>query len=163
MSLTIKEYMINLIAGRSIIGNLYNAVINARRICAKGGSFSYTFSLDGFGQKRYKACELIQLDEQALCESLMNIFFNINELSKIDQIVVILLKGKTEIRNLYGSFYRAENAISNAKILCYTFTNPYEDFILLNKNRIRLSEDQVIELFNNSQNILFNPDLIANL
>ncbi len=160
MSINIRTYMANLIAGRAIIGGLYDAVNNARRVCSLGGNFKYTFSLNGFGTKRYNSCQLIKFDTQALCESLSQIFNNVDNLSNLDLMVVILLKGRTEIRNLYCSFFKAENARANAKILCYTFCNPYPGFVDLDKNCLRLSANGVITLFNQSQNIRFNPIIL---
>ena len=157
MSINIRDYMINLIAGRSIIGDLYDAVNNARRVCGLGGNFRYTFSLEGIGTQRYNSCQLIKFDTQALCEGLSQIF-NDDSLSNLDQMIVILLKGRTDIRNLYCSFYGAENARANAK----TFCNPYPGFLDLNKNCLRLDANGVINLFNQSKFVTFNPDLIIN-
>jgi hypothetical protein len=148
--------MINLIAGRSIILNLYGAIINARRVCAIGGLFYYTFSWKNIGIKRYSANELIKLDEKALCTNIDIIFSEIFDIPTLDDIIVILLKGKNEINGLYLSYYRAENAITNAKILCYTFNNPYKDYIILNKNNIRLNSRQILDLFAKSKNIIFD-------
>jgi hypothetical protein len=161
MSIKIEEYILNLIAGRPIICNLYNAIANAYKICDKGGNFVYTFILDGYGKKRYNGSELIKFDKLSQCKSIYNILINEN-LSGIDKMIIILLKAKDEIWNLYMTYYRAENAISNGKILYYTFINPYGDFLLLDKDKIRLNEEQIINLFNESKNILFNPNLIIN-
>lgn len=162
MLLRIKDYILNLIAGRQVISGLYNAIVNARRICAQGGKYNYTFILEGFGEKRYSSCKLIELDVLALCQSLYEILDD-KKLTDIDKMVIVLLKGRTEICNLYNSYIRAENAVANSKILCYTFTNPYENFVILSKNRVRLNEEQIMDLFNESKNVLFSPDLIINL
>lgn len=156
MALNIKDYIMNLIAGKDIIGSLYDAVIQARRICSLGGNYSYTFSLEGIGKKRYTACQLINFDESYKCISLEEIG---NDLS-LDNMVIILLKGRTEFRNLFGSYYRDLDAITYAKRLCYTFTNPYGNFLDLNKTKIQFSTGEIVELFRESEDILFDPSLI---
>lgn len=159
--MSIQDYMSNLIAGKFVINGLYNAVYNARRICGQGGQFSYTFTLQGIGSKRYKGCELVRLDDETLCQSVGQIIgSSFSNGLTLDQMVKILLKGKNEICGLYGSFIRAENAVSQAKILCYTFNNPYGMFANVNKNRIRLSAQQVLDLFKKSKNVRFNPLII---
>ncbi len=159
-TITIQNYMKNLIAGLTTIAGLYDAVINARRICAKGGRFEFTFTLNGFGSQRYSARQLINFDNEALCNSVTTIIGDSIILS-LDQMVLILLKGRSEIRGLYGSIFRAKNAITDAKILCYTFNNPYGIFSNVDKNSIRLSANQVITLFNNVGT--FNPLIIITL
>lgn len=160
MSITIQNYMINLIAGRSIIGRLYDNVTYARIICAKGGTFNFIFGLQGFGTKKYCSKQLINFDDEVLCSTVEQIFINIGEKPTLDQMIIILLKGKNEIRKLYGSFYRAEDARANAKILCYNFDNPYKGFVKLNKDKIRLNGKQVLDLFAKSNNIIFDPNII---
>ena len=156
MTLSIKDYMLNIIAGRSIIGGLYGAIDNARRIYSIGGNYSYTFSLDNIGSKRYNMCELLKLDETYRCISLDEIA--LKETLTLDDMIIILLKGRNEFRNLYTSYYRAEDARINAKTLCYTFTNPYN--IVLNKVKIQMNLEEVISLFNNAKNIIFDASLI---
>ncbi len=151
MSLSIKNYMRNLIAGIPVISGLYDAVIDARRICSKGGIFNFTFSLNGFGTKRYSARDLINLDDEALCKSVRTIINEVeNMMPTLDQMVLLLLKGRTEIRGLYSSYFRAQNAISDAKILCYTFNNPYGIYANIDKNNIRLDSKQILNLFKTS-------------
>lgn len=152
----INDYLLNIISGRFIIGSLYDAITNARRICSIGGNYTYKFSLLGFGSKRYRECELIKLDESYRCVSLENIINK--KVITLDDMIIILLKGRSEFRKLYGSFYQAENSISNAKILCYTFNNPYS--ININKDRIQLSAKEILDIFDKARYIQFNPSLI---
>ena len=148
--MSFNDYVINIIVGRAIIGGLYDAVTNARRICSIGGKFNYTFTLEEFGSKRYSMCELIKFDEEFRCISLDEILTK--EEITLDDMVIILLKGRNEFRNLYASFYRAENAISNAKVLCYTFKNPYTG------QKKQYNASQVLNLF--SQIREFDPQMI---
>ena len=162
MSLCIEDYMLNLIAGRHIIYGLYNAVINARIVCAQGGKYSYKFMIDACYCKKYSGCDLIKMDEIALCHTLEEIVNNC-DICCIDLLVLVLLKGRSTISELYNTYSRAENAIANAKVLCYTFKNPYGNFVQLDTNCIQMNERQIIKMYKCCKCFTFNPNLIINL
>lgn len=159
MSLCIEDYMLNLLAGRQIINGLYNAVINARRVCEQGGKYSYKFTIDAYYSKKYSGCDLIKMDEIALCHTLEEIANNY-DLYDIDLLVLALLKGRSTISGLYDTYSRAENAIANAKVLCYTFKNPYGDFANLDINCIQMNERQIVKMYKCCNCFTFNPNLI---
>jgi len=156
MSVAIKNYIINIIAGRIYISGLYDAIIMARKICAVGGSYRYTFTIPHIGTKSYNGCELIRLDES--CTTLEELLTK--DVVSIDDYALILIYGRREFRNLYNSYYKAMDAITESKILCYTFTNPYANFINLNKNNIQLNPQQIIELFKEAGITIFDPLLV---
>lgn len=162
MAINITTYIRNLINGRRLIVRIFNNVSDARFVVSIGGRKTYLIEVIGIGKKNYTSCELFKLDEDAFCNSLENIFDQIDNIPTLDQYIKILLKGKNEILGLYQAYFNAEDRRTNGGTFCYTFNNPYGMFVNLNKNRIQLSGPEVINLFRGSDCIIsdFDPLLV---
>lgn len=145
MTTSINDYVCNLIAGRTSITNLYFAVDKARTLRSESRIFCYKVNFPGIGNKVYNATQLVNLDDTAFCTKMTTLLAQIDGVPTVDQYVLVLLKAKNELRNLYQARYRALYIRSSAKIFCYTFTNPFGSAAGVNKNRLA---------FNNATNFL---------
>ncbi|GAF86675.1 unnamed protein product, partial [marine sediment metagenome] len=100
-TVSIENYVCNLIAGRDKISNLYFAVDKARIIRNNAGQFCYKVSFNGVGSKVYKGFELVVLDDKANCSSLSTILANKDNVSNLDLYILVLLKVKFEFLKLF--------------------------------------------------------------
>lgn len=162
MSTPIMTYICNLIAGRSIIGHLYDSVDRAREVKGNGGCFCYTINLKGIGKKTYRERGLLELDQKAMCTSVASIF-NEAEMTgtlTVDQAVLLLLIGRNTIRGLYQARIKALFMRSTARIFCYTFKNPYGVYAGVNRDCKQYNGPQLIDQFCQCENTFFDPRLI---
>jgi len=136
MSTSISDYVCNLIAGRSNITNLYYAVDRARDQRSNGKTYCFKVVLPGIGNKLYRGNRLVELDDRATCSTMSYLLSQINGTPTVDQLVLVLLKAKNELRNLYQARQRALYIRSAAKIFCYTFNNPFGTAAGVNKNKL---------------------------
>jgi hypothetical protein len=163
MSISIQNYVCNLIAGRDIISNIYYAVDRARDSVNKGLKYCYKINIKGIGNKTYQAIELFRLDTKVFCTSLNNIINEMNDYSKLDKYIMILLKGRDRISELYQQRYRALYMRSTGKIFYYRFINPYGNFANVNQNILVFSGAQTfLNNFCECQQKSFDPFLVIN-
>ncbi|GAF86677.1 unnamed protein product, partial [marine sediment metagenome] len=129
--ISVEDYMCNLIAGREKIAALYHAVDKAREIRGRGGKFCYVAKFSGVGFKTYNGGELLRLDDRACCASLARLLTEADGAPTIEQYILILLKLRNPVRQLYQTRYRSLFIKSQAKVFCYTFVNPLEPTVVL--------------------------------
>src|SRR3989304_8866010 len=125
MSISINDYVCNLIAGREKIDGLYYAVDRARDQRSNSKNYCYKANFANIGVKTYNAAQLVQLDNTAFCTKLSVLLSQIIGTPTLDQYILLLLKERNTILNLYQTRYRALFMRSTARIFCYTFVNPY--------------------------------------
>jgi hypothetical protein len=163
--LSIEEYTCNLIAGNNDISELYHSVDRARDIVNKDNRFqrfSKKISFQGIGCKVYTSSELIYLDDLALCKSINNIILDINNPPTIDDYVLLLLKGKTSIRELYQACCKAKFMREQGKQFYYTFTSPYPSAITnVDKRSMSFKNaNELIYFFCKCEKQSFNPKMV---
>jgi len=158
MTTNILTYISNLYAGKVIINRIYNYVNDARYIMSIGGCKKYLINIPNIGKQYYTSSQLVRLDNKAFCSSLDELFsIDIDDIT-LDEYILILLKGKNEILKLYQAYYNAEDKETYGGLYCLTFTNPYINYVELNKNKILLRGSEIISLNNNV--ISFNARLV---
>lgn len=158
MSISIGDYVCNLIAGRSIIGHLYDAIDRVNDINSRCGCFCFTFTLKGIGKKTFRENELIKLDKESRCKSISQVFSEaINNRLSIDQAVLLLLIGKNTIRGLYQAYHKASFMRSTGRIYCYTFKNPYGIYAGVNRDCIKYDSQELIDKFCQCNKQPFTP------
>ncbi len=158
----IEDYVCNLIAGRTPISNLYFAVDRAREQRSQGKQFCYKVVFSGYGNRMYKGYELVQLDNQACRCSMAYLLSNFKASPTLDNYILLLLRAKNEIRNLYQNRYKALFMKSTARIFCYTFTNPFGEAANVNRNKLTFKNARVfLDFFCTCENSGFDPTLVV--
>ena len=126
MATPIKEYVCNLIAGRNAITGLYYAVDKARDAIDKNLMYCYKVEFRGIGSYIYNRQELFDLDNKAFCTPMNVLIQNVhNGVPTLDQYILIILKARLELENLYQARYKAMTMHEMSKPFCYRFTNPF--------------------------------------
>lgn len=163
MATPITEYVSNLIAGRKSITDLYYAVDRAREQRNNGKGYSYKASFRGIGNKVYKSNELLQLENLAQCSSMSSLLAQISGVPTIDQYVLVLLKARNTLLNLYQTFYRALYIRSVGKIFVYTFVNPFGSAAGVNRSKLSFYNVYTfLALFDNCEKKPFDALLVLN-
>ena len=139
-SVVIEEYVCNLIAGRTILSGLYDAVERARASRANGTQFCYRFKYPIFDKNgnitEIKSIlltgnQLVYLDRKALNCSLGKLLTDFCDAPSDETAILILLKLRNTILGLYQARYRAMFMKSTGRIFCYKFTNPFKNFDMI--------------------------------
>ena len=141
-SVVIEEYVCNLIAGRTILSGLYDAVERARASRANGTQFCYRFKFPIFDKNgnitEIKSIlltgnQLVYLDRKALNCSLGKLLtdFCADPTPTDENLILLLLKLRNTILGLYQARYRAMFMKSTGRIFCYKFTNPFKNFDMI--------------------------------
>ena len=139
-SVVIEEYVCNLIAGRTILSGLYDAVERARASRANGTQFCYRFKFPIFDKNGnitetksilLTGNQLVYLDRKALNCSLGKLLTDFCDAPSDETAILILLKLRNTILGLYQARYRAMFMKSTGRIFCYKFTNPFKNFEMI--------------------------------
>ena len=160
MTTPIKDYVCNLISGRDPITNLYYAVDRARIQKSKCLQYCYKVSFKGIGSRMYKGYELVNIDDKALS----NCAITVSNPITLDQYILLLLKARSTIQNLYQTRMNAFYIHSSTKIFCYTFINPFGQLANVNTDKITFKSSNEFLSFYNAcyQCKTFNPSLVIN-
>ncbi len=162
MATPIDDYVCNLIAGRTPITNLYFAVDKAREQRSQAKQFCHKVVFAGIGNKTYNAFQLVTLDDQVCRCSMAKLLSNYKDSPTIDNFVLVLLKAKNELRDLYQARYRACFMKSTARIFCYTFNNPFGEAANVNRNKLTFKNATTfLDFFCVCENGSFDPTLIV--
>lgn len=163
MATPITDYVCNLIAGKKLITDLYYAIDRAREQRSNARLYCYKANFKGIGNKVYKSNELLQLDNLAQCSTMTSLLSQINGVPTLNQFILVLLKAKTTLLNLFQSFNRALYIRSESKIFCYTFVNPFGSAAGVNRYRLSFNNaNTFLNLFCNCEKNIFNPLLVLN-
>jgi len=135
----IEEYVCNLIAGRTILSGLYDAVERARASRANGTQFCYRFKFPLFDDGNISEIksilltgnQLVYLANKALNCSLEKLLTDHCADPTDETAILILLKLRDTILGLYQARYRAMFMKSTGRIFCYKFTNPFKNFDMI--------------------------------
>lgn len=161
MTTNITDYVANIIAGREIISRLYCAVDNARYGVNDSRNFCYQVVIPGIGRKMYNAICLTKLDTKAFCTSLDTIVNMLNNPMTVDDYVMLLLKGRKEIMQLYQARYKALYTRQNNKNFQLIFTQPYGQYANVNRYTTTFNNaNGYLLFFCESQKLKFNPRLL---
>jgi hypothetical protein len=164
--INIKDYVCNLIAGNYYISDLYFSVDRARDIVNKDNNkaqFQHKITFQGIGSKVYKSSKLVELENLSFCLSYQIILSQINNIPTLDQYIILLLKGRNEIRKLYQACCKAKSLRQDAKIFCYTFINPFGSLADVNNNKLSFKNAyEFINYFCLYERKKFDPILIFN-
>ncbi len=158
MTTTIADYMCNLIAGREKLATLYHSVDRAREIRSRGGKFCYTASFKGIGNITLDGGQLLRLDDKACCIALSKLLAACDGTPTIEEYILILLKLRNPIRELYQTRQRALFIKSQVKVFCYTFVNPLEPTVILNgRTKTFKSAIDFLNFFCQCEKTTFDP------
>lgn len=136
----IEKYVCNLIAGRTILSGLYDAVERARASRANGTQFCYRFKFPLFDKSGniieiknilLTGNQLVYLANKALNCSLGKLLEEYCADRTDENAILILLKLRDTILGLYQARYRAMFMKSTGRIFCYKFTNPFKNFDMI--------------------------------
>ena len=167
--LSINEYLVNMVAGNSQITNLYSAVDRAIDITNKDNKFqrfNRRITFNGIGSKVYSSEQLVNFENLSFCLTFTKILEESRDPNKLtlDEFIILMLKGRNTIRHFFQSCCHAGVAKSEAKMLCYTYINPYPNTLVsLNVNKKSFnSANSIISFFCKSENKPFDARLIFN-
>ncbi len=159
---TIDDYICNLIAGREKIAALYHAIEKARDIRSRGGKFCYVAVFSGVGRKTYNGGELLRIEDRACCASLTRLLEECAGTPTIDEYIMILIKLRNPIRQLYQTRYRALFIRSQVKVFCYTFVNPLlPTVILIGRTKTFRSATDFLNFFCQCEKTTFVPLVVC--
>lgn len=135
---SIRDYLCNLIAGKSYISHLYYSVDRARDLRDNAKCFCVKVFFPGIGSKVYKGSQLLRLDDKSFCTTVDQVVAEIPENGKptVDQFVLLLLIVRGALRRLYQACCHAGFLQQQAKIFCFTFVNPFGIYAGVTRNCI---------------------------
>lgn len=164
--ISIEQYVCNLIAGSNKITDLYFSIDRARDIVNKNNRFQRfdkKISFNGIGTKVYSSTQLVEFENLSYCLSYQSIIDQINNTPTLDQYIILLLKGRNEIRGLYQACCRAKFIREQAKVFCYTFSNPFSNFTSTSRNKLSFNgANDFLTFYCNCERKQFNPKLVFN-
>ena len=161
MSTSISDYVCNLISGRTEITNLYYAVDRARTQRSNSLQYCYKVSFKGIGSKMYRGYQLVDLENRSFNCSMPTLLSDIVGVPTLDQFILVLLKARNDIMNLYQTRYYAMYIRSAAKIFCYTFVNPFGQYAGVSSNRLSFKvANKFLTFFDGCLCGTFDPTLI---
>lgn len=165
--ISIEQYVCNIIAGSHQITDLYFAIDRARDIVNKNNKFqrfNKKISFRGIGTNVYSSNQLVQFENLSYCTPYQSIINNIDDKPSLDQYIILLLKGRNTIRNLFQSCCKAKFMREQAKTFCYTFINPFgKKLTNVNKNKLQFNNAfNFITFYCQCERTVFNPILVFN-
>lgn len=160
MSLTINEYVCNLIAGKTKINKLYSQVDRSRAVRGNsGGYLCVKVDFAGIGCKTYSGYEILQIDDDATKCTLSGLIAKYAPagIMTVDMYVAALLFGRRAIRTLYQNEQKALFMRSTSRIYTVSFKNPFGIYADVTSDCFQMKGPEFLQFFCECEHSIFTP------